>query len=226
MSFNPILTRVMVYDPNPLLATSIRSGLQSVGPLTAYSCSGDLLDNLAAFRPNILVLDPAYLPLELEAWLDEVAQRLSNCEVLAYVSADNRAAARRCLAAGFVGVVSQRQGIETLLEAVTVARLGGIYVDQCFAPPVSLAAEPEAADSARSAEAVTERERFVLEHVARGFSNKEIARELGLSAKTVETYRARATGKLGLRRKSDIVQYALRNNWLAEGHLAERAATL
>lgn len=216
MSFNPILTRVMVYDPNPLLATSVRSGLQLGGPFTAQCCSDDLLENLVAFRPNILVLDPAHLPLDLDNWLAELAQRLPNCEVLAYVGADNRAAARRCLSAGFVGVVSQRQGIQTLLEAVTVARLGGIYVDQCFAPAV----EPEAAAKTRSAEALSERERFVLEHVARGFSNKEIARELGLSAKTVETYRARAAGKLGLRRKSDIVQYALRNDWLAERSMA------
>ena len=63
---------------------------------------------------------------------------------------------------------------------------------------------------------MSERERYVLEHVARGFSNKEIAGRLGLSVKTVETYRARAAVKLGLRRKSDIVQYALRNDWLAE----------
>ncbi|TNC50870.1 response regulator transcription factor [Rubellimicrobium rubrum] len=53
-----------------------------------------------------------------------------------------------------------------------------------------------------------------MEHVARGFSNKEIAGKLGLSPKTIETYRSRAAGKLGLRRKTDIVQYALRNNWL------------
>ena len=216
LSFNPILNRVMIYDPNPLLATSIRSGLELAGPFTAQACSGDLLEALTLFRPNILVLDPAHLPCVPESWLAEVAACLPNCEVLAYVDADSRDAAARCLAAGFVGVVSQRQGFEALVEAVTVAKLGGIYVDQCFAPALSPAAAPEPVGRARSTGVLSERERYVLEHVARGFSNKEIAGRLGLSAKTVETYRTRAAVKLDLRRKSDIVQYAIRNDWLAE----------
>ena len=215
MSFNPILTRVMIYDPNPLLATSIRSGLELAGPFTALACSGDLLENLTAFRPNILVIDPAHLPRMPEAWLAEVARRLPNCEVLAYVDVSNRDGATQCLAAGFVGVVSQRQGIESLVEAVTVAMLGGIYVDESFAPALSPSLEPKPIGPARSASVLSERERYVLEHVARGFSNKEIAGRLGLSAKTVETYRARAASKLGLGRKSDIVQYALCQDWLA-----------
>ena len=206
----------MIYDPNPLLATSIRSGLELAGPFTAQACSGDLLEHLTAFRPNILMVDPAYLPLGLDAWMAGIAQRMPKCEVLAYIGSDNRDAAARCLAAGFVGVVSQRQGIEALVEAVTVAKLGGIYVDQCFAPALSPPAAPEPVGRAQSTGVLSERERYVLEHVARGFSNKEIAGRLGLSAKTVETYRARAAVKLDLRRKSDIVQYAIRNDWLAE----------
>jgi DNA-binding NarL/FixJ family response regulator len=127
---------------------------------------------------------------------------------------DDRGAALRCLAAGFVGAVSQGRGIEALVEAVMAAKLGGIYVDQSFAPSGPSGFGPEGpADDVLSP--LSERERYVLEHVARGFSNKEIAGKLGLSAKTVETYRSRASGKLGLRRKSDIVQFALRNDWLA-----------
>ena len=214
MSFNPILTRVMIYDPNPLLATSIRSGLELAGPFTAQACSEDLLEHLTAFRPNILMLDPAHLPPGLDAWMADVALRMPKCEVLAYIDSDNRDAAARCLAAGFVGVVSQRQGIEALVEAVTVARLGGIYLDETFAPALSPALQPKPIGPAQSASVLSERERYVLEHVARGFSNKEIAGRLGLSAKTVETYRSRAISKLGLRRKADIVQYALRQDWL------------
>lgn len=213
LSFNPILTRVLVHDPNPLLATSIRSGLELTGPFTTEACSGDLSEVLIAFRPNIVVLDPAHLPAPPETYVTEVTRRLPNCEVLAYVTESGRRAAQQCLAAGFVGAVSHGRGIEGLVEALTVARLGGIYVDQCFAPSAS--SSPEAGRGEGSLR-LSDRERFVLEHVARGFSNKEIAGKLGLSAKTVETYRSRASGKLGLRRKSDIVQHALRCDWLGE----------
>ena len=49
--------------------------------------------------------------------------------------------------------------------------------------------------------------------IARGFSNKEIAAQLGLSSKTVETYKARSLEKLGLER-SDLVSYAVQRGWL------------
>jgi DNA-binding NarL/FixJ family response regulator len=134
---------------------------------------------------------------------------------LAYVDGSSRRAAQQCLTAGFVGAVSQGRGIEGLVEALTVARLGGIYVDQCFAPMADASPAAEAAGGEMPSR-LSDRERFVLEHVARGFSNKEIAGKLALSAKTVETYRSRAASKLGLRRKSDIVQFALRSDWLSD----------
>ena len=64
---------------------------------------------------------------------------------------------------------------------------------------------------------MSEREKEVLTLLAWGYSNKEIAANLGLSTKTVETYRARISEKLGLRSRTEIVRYALRQGWLNEG---------
>lgn len=212
MSFNPILTRVLIHDPNPLLAESICKGLDVYGPFTTKASSDDLSRTLPAFRPNVVVLDPRHLATAPEGVLSLIAAHLPNCEVLAYVGVGESAMALRCLAAGFAGAVSQSRGIEALVEALTVARLGGVYVDRAFAPGAMLSDGPPPPAGPQGA--LSSRERFVLEQVARGFSNKEIALRLGLSPKTVETHRSRAAAKLGLRRKSDIVQYALRNDWL------------
>ena len=54
--------------------------------------------------------------------------------------------------------------------------------------------------------------------LAWGYSNKEIAGNLELSIKTVETYRVRISEKLGLRSRTEIVQYALRQGWLNEAN--------
>lgn len=217
MSFSPILTRVLVYDPNPFLANSICNGLELCGPFTAKSCSGDV-SNLtgvcSTFRPNIIVLDPARVPLSPEQLTSQVTRDLPNCEILGYVADGDRTEAERCLAGGFVGAVSQGRGLEALIEALEAAKLGGIYVDQCFARFAERRALELVKGDPDGSGRLSERERYVMEHVARGFSNKEIAGKLGLSPKTIETYRSRAAGKLGLRRKTDIVQYALRNNWL------------
>ena len=61
---------------------------------------------------------------------------------------------------------------------------------------------------------LSDREREVLMRIARGFSNKEIAAELELSVKTVETYKARVAEKLGLRSRVAIVRYAAEQGWL------------
>ncbi len=65
---------------------------------------------------------------------------------------------------------------------------------------------------------LSERERDVLVLLAWGYSNKEIAAKLGLSVKTVETYKVRIGEKLGLRSRTEMVQYALRHGWLNESN--------
>ena len=220
MSYSSILTRVLVFHPNPVLACAIRSGLELAGPFTVQSCSGELPESLTRFRPDILLLDPVHLPPRLETWMAEFTRCAPECEMLAYLDAANRSAATWCLAAGFIGVVSQQKGIEALVDALTVARVGGVYVDESFTQVVSSSLEPEPVDQTQPNAVLSQREQYVLEHVARGLSNKEIARRVSLSPKTVETHRARAMVKLGLRHRSDIVQHALRNNWLAKEAVA------
>jgi DNA-binding NarL/FixJ family response regulator len=61
---------------------------------------------------------------------------------------------------------------------------------------------------------LSEREAEVLRLIARGYSNKEIGAQLHISAKTVDTYRARSMEKLGLSSRADIVTYALEHGWL------------
>jgi DNA-binding NarL/FixJ family response regulator len=64
--------------------------------------------------------------------------------------------------------------------------------------------------------ALSEREAEVIKQVARGHTNQEIADQLTLSVKTVETYRGRAMEKLGLTSRAALVRYALERGWLGE----------
>jgi DNA-binding NarL/FixJ family response regulator len=66
---------------------------------------------------------------------------------------------------------------------------------------------------------LSEREKEVMIMLAWGYSNKEIAGRLNLSVKTVETYKLRIGEKLGLRSRTEMVQYALRQGWLNETHI-------
>ena len=104
-----------------------------------------------------------------------------------------------------------------------ITAIGTIAKGRASTPHASLASKALARQlkaspaglAAHSAE-LSEREREVLTLLARGYSNREIAGDLSLSVKTVETYKVRVGEKLGLRSRAEMVQYALRQGWLNE----------
>jgi two-component system response regulator NreC len=74
---------------------------------------------------------------------------------------------------------------------------------------------PQEPQPAPSAEELSEREMEVLRLLAAGYTSQQVGNQLALSAKTVETYKARVMEKLGLRSRVDLVRYALRHGLLS-----------
>jgi DNA-binding NarL/FixJ family response regulator len=132
------------------------------------------------------------------------------------------------LAAGVRGYLLKRSAADELVRAIRAVAAGGLFLDPAIAGKAVAAPQVtpvlrqqgrisarEAALSAREA-ALSAREEDVLRQTARGMGNKEIAAYLEISTKTVETYKARAIEKLGLRTRSDIVRYGAARGWLSE----------
>lgn len=111
----------------------------------------------------------------------------------------------------------KRAAAAELVQAVRTVAAGGTYLDPSVADVVveGYLGASEVVDRP-SHHLLSEREREVLVRIARGFSNKEIASALGISVKTVETYKARVAEKLGLRSRVEIVRYAARRGWLGD----------
>ena len=68
----------------------------------------------------------------------------------------------------------------------------------------------------RQGDVLSERENEVLLRVAQGYSTREVASQLGISVKTVESYKANSSAKLGRRTRAEIVRYALDQGWMAD----------
>jgi DNA-binding NarL/FixJ family response regulator len=118
---------------------------------------------------------------------------------------------------GASGYVLKRSAGEELIQAIGEVARGGVHFEAGLAGK-ALARQVAAGGArgeGRTAE-LSEREREVVVRLAWGFSNKEIAGELGLSVKTVETYKVRIGEKLGLHNRTGLVQYALRQGWLKD----------
>ena len=202
----------------------VREGLKAlVNAQKDMRIIGEAADGEAACQvtkelsPDVLVMDLSMPVLGgAEATL-RVRRECPSVKVLALTVHEERVYLTQLLRAGASGYVLKRAAAAELVRAVRTVAAGGTYIDPSIAGTL-VEGFLDAQGTAEHApqDALSDRERQVLIGIARGFSNKELAAEFGLSVKTVETYKARVAEKLGLRTRADIVRYAARHGWLSD----------
>jgi DNA-binding NarL/FixJ family response regulator len=152
----------------------------------------------------------------------QAAQQIRECcahtRVLALTRHTETGYLRRLLEAGATGYVLKRSAADALIGAIRAVSQGRTYVEPSLAGAVlaRAIATGSSKETRQARESLTLREEEVLRAIAWGRSNKEIAAELGISIKTVESYKAGAIEKLDLRTRGDIVRYAVARGWLSE----------
>lgn len=212
--------RVVLADDHAV----VREGLKAlINGQMDMAVVGEAADGEAACQaartlaPDVLVID---LSMPLLSGADAATRIRRECpavKVLALTVHEERVYLTQLLRAGASGYVLKRAAAAELVRAIRAVASGGTYIDPSMAGSLvegyldgqDVAAPP-------SGVPLSERERDVLMRIARGFSNKEIAGELGLSVKTVETYKGRMAEKLGLRSRVEIVRYAAQQGWLGD----------
>ena len=137
-------------------------------------------------------------------------------KVLALSGHEDRAYLRQLLEAGASGYVLKRAAAGELVQAIRAVAGGGVYLDPALAAHVAGGfVSVDAARKALTGTELSDREEEVVRLIAEGYSNKQIAAQLSLSIKTVETYKARSLEKLGLRDRIALVRYARQQGWLS-----------
>jgi DNA-binding NarL/FixJ family response regulator len=163
-------------------------------------------------RPDVVVMDvsmPGMSGIEAAA---QIHKGCPETRVVALTAHEDRGYLRQVLAAGASGYVLKRSAAEDLVGAIRHAAAGNTYIDPVMA--TQLVTGPGVTAETAQPE-LSERETEVLQQMAQGYSNKQIAAHLKLSVKTVETYKARAMEKLGARSRVDVVKYASERGWLS-----------
>jgi DNA-binding NarL/FixJ family response regulator len=182
---------------------------------------GEATDGAAGLKvaqdvePDIAVIDismPGLGGVELVRQLAAVCPRV---RAIALTVHEDRAYVQQLLQAGARGYLLKRSAAEDLVRAVRAVAEGGMYLDPAIADR-ALGEELPARGAPGPEPELSPREQDVLRLTAQGFSNKEIAGRLEVSMKTVETYKARASDKLGLRSRAEIVRYGAGRGWLDE----------
>ncbi|MES1173268.1 MAG: response regulator transcription factor [Myxococcales bacterium] len=208
--------RLLLVDDHPVLRAGLRS-LLSAEPdfdVVAEADSGEGAVVLAReVRPDLVLLDfslPGMTGAEAARAIREEAPLV---RLLAISVHDEIAIVRRLLESGADGYILKRSGCDELVQAVRTVAAGGTYLDPKL--PRQPARPGHGRDPLRDlkVEVLSAREAEVARLLAQGLTVKEIAQQLNLSPRTLESYRARAMEKLSLKSRADLIRYAIRRGW-------------
>jgi two-component system, NarL family, response regulator NreC len=207
-------TRVLLADDHAVLRSGLRLLLTSQNEyeVVGEASSGTETLTLAEqLQPDLILLDlsmPALGGLDALPTLRKLAP---TGKILILTMHDDPQYLRQALKHGASGYVLKKAADTELLSAIRAVLRGEVYVHPSMTRVLleDMLPESKSSDKGTAWDSLSEREQEVLKMVALGYTSAEIASQLNLSAKTVETYRARGMEKLGLRTRAALVKFAL-----------------
>jgi DNA-binding NarL/FixJ family response regulator len=214
--------RVALADDHPVVLAGVRALLRSAAEIVLVgeaSTGPAALEMIKRQQPDIAVIDISLPELGGLELAQRVATECPAVKLLALTVHEDRAYVQPLLQVGARGYLLKRSAADELIRAIRAIAAGGIYLDPAIADKALTESRRLGVEgTASNQEELSQREDEVLRFTAQGFSNKEIARQLDVGVKTVETYKARAQEKLGLRTRADIVRYGVAHGWLDNLH--------
>jgi two-component system response regulator NreC len=214
--------RILLADDHKMVREGLRLLIDSQPDMhvVGEAANGrEVLRQARELKPDVVIMDLSMPELNGLQATEALKRAQPELKVVALTAHEDESYLRQLCKVGAAGYVLKRSAGDELVKAIGVVAKGGIYFEPSLAGQ-ALARQMttgSAAGQAGSGE-LSEREKEVLILLAWGYTNKEIAAELRLSGKTVETYKVRIGEKLGLRSRTEMVQHALRQGWMKEEH--------
>jgi two-component system, NarL family, invasion response regulator UvrY len=206
------MIRVMIVDDHAMLREGLRSKLEASEGIEVVAEAGtarELMSRLAEARPDVLLLDIKLPDGSGIMLIPQVKQARSQCKVIILTMYNHPRYAMHALESGADGFVVKGAPFEELLQGIRKVAGGERYVSSAMAAELAArVARPRKG----TLESLSQREFQVLVEMGNGYSVKEIAYRLGVSEKSVTTYRTRVMEKLKLANKADLIKFALENN--------------
>jgi DNA-binding NarL/FixJ family response regulator len=202
--------RILLADDHCIVRQGLRALLERAG----FDVVGEAADGLEAVRlaesltPDAAVLDLIMPTLNgLDAGR-QILARQPDMPILLLTMHTEEAHVAAALRAGIRGYLLKTQAADDLARAIRDVVRGHLFLSAAVARVV---VDGYVAGTPPAQEVLAPRERQVLQLVAEGHTSKAIAVKLGLSVKTVESYRARVMEKVGVHETAGLVRYAIRN---------------
>jgi len=205
---------IVLADDHAVVRSGLRLLLDGEEDIEVVALAGtaeDALRYVRGHKPTVLVID-LNMPGEvstLEA-IAEMRHTLPETRIVVLTMQEDPRFAREALRNGAAAYVLKEAADEELVQAIRLAAEGGTYLNPRLG--AALAAEPSGPPGG-----LTTREAEVLRLIALGHTNAEIASQLYLSVRTVETHRSHIQRKLGLSTRAELVRHALEHGLVSPG---------
>ena len=199
---------IVLTDDHEVVRNGLRMVLEAEDGLEVIAEAGDLETTrryVRAHRPRVLVLDVNLPEGSSLPAIPELREQSPETAVVVLTMQQDIAFAREAMRAGAAGYVLKHSAGSELVDAVRAAAAGETYLNPKLG--AQLAAAP--AEATDPPDGLTEREVEILRLIGLGHTNSEIAEQLYLSVRTVESHRAHIQQKTGQTTRSELVRYAL-----------------
>lgn len=212
--------RLLLVDDHPVMRAGVRALLTAEPDLKIVGEADDgapAVKLVLDLRPDVVIMDISLPELGGAEATKQILAAVPETRVLVLSAHEETAVVRLLFGAGATGYVLKRSAGDELVRAVHVVAARQTYVDPAMAPALD-AAPRSRRHSAKGlpAASLSEREAEVIRLIARGHTSKEMAEKLGISPRTLETYKSRAMAKLTLRSRAELIRYAMRSGWLRD----------
>jgi DNA-binding NarL/FixJ family response regulator len=205
------MTRILIADDHEVVRSGVRGliGQRAGWSVVAEAADGEeAIDRCVTTKPDVAILDYSLPRVTGVQATRQILAQVPTVEVLIFTLHDSEMLMRDAFNAGARGYLLKTDPAQNLLAAIEALAAHRPY----FTGKVSEALLATfLTNSPQVGRILTNREQAVVQLVAEGHSNKEIAQVLSISVKTVETHRAAVMRKLEIRSTAEMVRYAVRN---------------
>ena len=208
---------VLIADDHEIVRAGVRNLVEGSGKFTCCgqaSSGREAVKMAEELKPDVAVLDVTRPELNGIEAAKQILKLCPQTKVLVFTVHDAEQVVMEIFRSGAHGYVLKSDAGRQLVEAIDCVLSGKHYFSSQISEVIFNASRDSTLPHAQADDKPTTREREVIQLLAEGHSNKEVAAKLGISVKTVETHRAAIMRKLGLHSIGELVRYAIRNKFI------------
>lgn len=211
-------TSILLADDQAMFRDAVRALIEKRGDLEVVGEASDgqqAVSMTLEIRPDVILMEISLPRLSGIEATKRLLRDAPRSKVLILSRHEGRSHVEQALRSGAAGYVTKSSSSQELIQAIEAVSSGRSFLSRAIARQVVDVVTCRNSPAQTGILELTSREREVLQLIGEGFSSKEIATQLGISTRTVESHRARLMEKLGIHKVSGLVRFAIREGLIS-----------